>query len=105
VPERLDRVFMYDYHILVIFGISGSVPVAKNTSMSLGEHFDQFIADQLKKGRYGSATEVVRAGLRLLETEEEKLDALRRLIDEGRKSGTADYSYESFMAELDKDIN
>ena len=80
------------------------MPVAKNTSMSLGEHFDQFIADQLRKGRYGSATEVVRAGLRLLETEEEKLDALRRLIDEGRNSGTADYSYESFMAELDKDI-
>lgn len=78
--------------------------MAKNTSMSLGEHFDRFIADQLQKGRYGSATEVVRAGLRLLENEEEKLDALRRLIDEGRESGIADYSYESFMAELDKDI-
>jgi antitoxin ParD1/3/4 len=96
---------MCDYHILVSVGINEGMPVAKNTSMSLGEHFDQFIADQLQKGRYGSATEVVRAGLRLLETEEEKLDALRRLIDEGRKSGTADYSYESFMAELDKDIN
>jgi len=79
--------------------------MAKNTSMSLGEHFDEFIATQLQKGRYGSATEVVRAGLRLLETEEEKLDALRRLIDEGRKSGTAEYSYESFMAELDNDFN
>jgi len=77
--------------------------MAKNTSMSLGEHFDQFIAAQLQNGRYGSATEVVRAGLRLLETEEEKLAALRRLIDEGRKSGTAEYRYESFMAELDKD--
>ena len=75
--------------------------MAKNTSMSLDEHFDQFIANQLEKGGYGSATEVVRAGLRSLETEEEKLDALRRLIDEGHKSGTADYSYESFMAELD----
>ena len=96
---------MCDYHILVIIGINEDMPMAKNTSMSLGEHFDQFIADQLQKGRYGSATEVVRAGLRLLETAEEKLEALRRLIDEGRKSGTADYSYESFMAELDKDIN
>lgn len=79
--------------------------MAKNTSMSLGEHFDQFIATQLQNGRYGSATEVVRAGLRLLETEEEKMEALRRLIDEGRKSGTAEYSYETFMAELDNDFN
>jgi len=77
----------------------------KNTSMSLGEHFDQFIAAQLETGRYGSASEVVRAGLRLLETEEQKLETLRRLINEGRKSGTADYSYESFMAELDQELN
>jgi antitoxin ParD1/3/4 len=78
--------------------------MAKNTSISLGEHFDRFIATQLEKGRYGSASEVVRAGLRLLENEEEKLDTLRRLIDEGRNSGTAEYSYESLMAELDKDL-
>jgi len=77
--------------------------MAKNTSFSLGEHFDQFIAAQLSKGRYGSATEIVRAGLRLLETEEQKLETLRQLIAEGRDSGTADYSYESFMAELDED--
>jgi antitoxin ParD1/3/4 len=103
--ERLDRLVMCDYHSLVFIGIDEDMPMAKNTSMSLGEHFDQFIAAQLENGRYGSATEVVRAGLRLLETEEEKLDALRRLIDEGRKSGTAEYSYESFMAELDKDFS
>ena len=78
--------------------------MAKNTGMGPGEHLDQFIAAQLQKGGCGSATETVRAGLRLLETEEDKLEALRRLIDEGRNSGTADYSYESFMAELDKDI-
>ena len=77
--------------------------MAKNTSFSLGEHFDQFIAAQLSKGRYGSATEIVRAGLRLLETEEQKLETLRQLIAEGRESGTADYNYESFMSELDED--
>lgn len=99
----VDAIVMCCYHILVIIGIYGVLTMAKNTSVSLGEHFDQFIATQLEKGRYGSATEVVRAGLRLLETEEEKLDALRRLIEEGRNSGTAEYSYESFMAELDKD--
>lgn len=79
--------------------------MAKNTSVSLGDHFDQFIAAQLSTGRYGSATEVVRAGLRLLENEEQKLETLRQLIKEGRASGTAEYSYETFMAELDKDLN
>jgi antitoxin ParD1/3/4 len=79
--------------------------MAKNTSVSLGEHFDQFIATQLSKGRYGSATEVVRAGLRLLENEEQKLETLRLLIAEGRASGTAEYSYETFMAELDNDLS
>ncbi|MBU2812503.1 type II toxin-antitoxin system ParD family antitoxin [Acidithiobacillus thiooxidans] len=79
--------------------------MSKNTSVSLGNHFDQFIAAQLSRGRYGSATEVVRAGLRLLENEEQKLEALRQLIAEGRASGTAAYSYETFMAELDNELN
>ena len=79
--------------------------MAKNTSVSLGDHFDQFISTRLTSGRYGSATEVVRAGLRLLETEEQKLETLRKMIAEGRASGTAEYSYESFMEELDNDFN
>ena len=79
--------------------------MAKNTSVSLGEHFDRFIAAQLSTGRYGSATEVVRAGLRLLENEEQKLETLRQLIAEGRTSGTAEYSYEALMAELDNDLS
>jgi len=77
----------------------------KNTSVSLGNHFDGFIASQLTKGRYGSATEVVRAGLRLLENEEEKLEALRQMIADGKASGIADYDYESFMAELDEELD
>jgi len=79
--------------------------MAKNTSVSLGEHFDQFIAAQLSKGRYGSATEVMRAGLRLLENEEQKLEVLRQLIADGRASGTAEYSYGSFIAELDNELS
>jgi len=78
--------------------------MAKNTSVSLGDHFDQFIAAELSTGRYGSATEVIRAGLRLLENEEQKLETLRHLIAEGRDSGMAEYSYETFMAELDNDL-
>ncbi len=77
--------------------------MAKNTSVSLGEHFDSFITQQLATGRYGSASEVVRAALRLLENSESKLDTLRRMLYEGEQSGLADYSYEEFIAELDND--
>jgi antitoxin ParD1/3/4 len=76
--------------------------MAKNTSISLGDHFDGFISEQVQSGRYGSASEVVRAGLRLLEENESRLHILRRLLDEGERSGIADYSYETFIAELDE---
>ncbi|MBK6962075.1 MAG: type II toxin-antitoxin system ParD family antitoxin [Gammaproteobacteria bacterium] len=75
--------------------------MAKNTSVSLGDHFEGFITHQVKAGRYGSASEVVRAGLRLLEDNENKLAALRRMLVEGEHSGRADYSYAAFIAELD----
>ena len=74
----------------------------KNTSISLGEHFDKFITERIKQGRYGSASEVIRAGLRLLETSETKIDTLRALLAEGEKSGFADYSYEKLIQELDE---
>ena len=76
----------------------------KNTSITLGDHFDGFIAQQVNNGRYASASEVVRAGLRLLEDNEQKLATLRHLLDEGEKSGTADYSYDSLMQELDDEL-
>jgi antitoxin ParD1/3/4 len=75
--------------------------MAKNTSISLGEHFDSFIASQIESGRYGSASEVVRAGLRILEDTESRLNTLRRMLAEGEQSGLADYNYEAFIAELD----
>ena len=77
--------------------------MAKNTSVTLGEHFDQFINQQLTSGRYGSASEVVRAGLRALEDQEIKLLNLRNMLIEGENSGVADYSYDSLLTELDKD--
>jgi antitoxin ParD1/3/4 len=77
--------------------------MAKNTSITLGEHFDGFIALQLNSGRYGSASEVVRAGLRLLEDTESKLGALRQMLADGEASGTAEYSYNQFIAELDEE--
>ncbi len=78
--------------------------MAKNTSITLGEHFDGFITNQINSGRYGSVSEVIRAGLRKLEDEERKLETLRSLIEEGRASGTAEYSYDSLMQELDNEL-
>ena len=76
--------------------------MAKNTSITLGDHFDEFITRQIKSGRYGSASEVVRAGLRKLEDDEMKRQTLRKLLIEGEESGTADYSYQELIAELDR---
>ena len=78
--------------------------MAKNTSISLGNHFDQFIARQVADGRYGSASEVIRTGLRKLEEDNQKLETLRALIQEGIASGTAEYSYDGLMAELDDEL-
>jgi antitoxin ParD1/3/4 len=89
------------YQYMVLFGKWKGIPMAKNTSISLGDHFEGFIAYQIESGRYGSASEVVRAGLRLLEDSEDKLSALRRLLNEGEQSGLADYNYAKFVAELD----
>jgi antitoxin ParD1/3/4 len=63
--------------------------MSKNTSITLGSYFDQFIQNILREGRYKNASEAVRAGLRLLEEEEQKIIALRHAIDEGINSGLA----------------
>jgi antitoxin ParD1/3/4 len=73
----------------------------KNTSVTLGSHFDEYIAQQVAQGRFGSVSEAIRAGLRLLEEQETRLALLRRALLEGEKSGTADYSLPALIAELD----
>lgn len=74
----------------------------KNTSVTLGEHFDRFIADQLANGRYRSASEILREGLRLLEEREAKLAALRAALEAGEVSGFSDFSFEEFQQALDR---
>jgi antitoxin ParD1/3/4 len=64
--------------------------MSKNTSITLGSYFDQFIQGIIKEGRYKNASEVVRAGLRLLEEEEQRIIALRHAIEEGVNSGVAE---------------
>ncbi len=61
----------------------------RNTSISLGNYFDNFIQNKISAGRFKNASEVVRAGLRLLEEEENKVIALREAIKEGIDSGIA----------------
>ncbi len=75
----------------------------KNTSVTLGAHFEQFISQQISAGRYGSASEAIRAGLRLLEEREAKLSALRLALKQGEESGTADYSLKGLLEELDSE--
>jgi len=61
--------------------------MGKNTSISLGNHFESFVESSVSKGRFQNASEVIRAGLRLLEEEESKVIALKKAIQEGIDSG------------------
>lgn len=73
--------------------------MARNTSISLGDHFAQFVDRQVEGGRYGSASDVVRAGLRLLEEHEARLAVLREALAEGEASGPAEpFDVEAYLS-------
>lgn len=73
----------------------------KNTSISLGNYFDQFVQTQVSAGRYKNVSEVIRAGLRLLENEENKVIALRNAIQEGVNSPLVeDFDFEENLRSL-----
>jgi len=61
--------------------------MAKNTSVTLGEHFEKIIEHSIESGRYSSASEVIRAGLRMIDERERKIDLLNKAIKAGEKSG------------------
>ena len=73
--------------------------MGKNTSFSLGDHFGDFVEAKVAEGRYASASDVVRAGLRLLEEQEARLTALRAALIEGETSGASTpFDFEAFIA-------
>jgi antitoxin ParD1/3/4 len=73
----------------------------QTTSFALGDHFRSFAERKVREGRYASASEVVRAGLRLLEAEEQRIEALRAAIDEGESSGPAEpFNVEEFLKQM-----
>ena len=73
--------------------------MARNTSVTLGEHFSQFVDEQIKDGRFSNVSEVVRAGLRLLEDSETKQRALRAALLAGEASGPAvPLDWDEFLA-------
>lgn len=77
--------------------------MAKNTSILLGDYFDEFINKLVKSGKYSSTSEVVRAALRMFEQEESKKAELIRELKEGEASGfVKDFNPEKFMKDLHK---
>ncbi len=75
--------------------------MSKNTPVSLGSYYEQFIQRSVTEGRYGNISEVIRAALRLLEEEESKTAALRKAIEEGVQSGLAkDFDPEKHLVDL-----
>jgi len=73
--------------------------MGRNTSVSLGDHFTNFIDERMEAGRFNSASDVVRAGLRLLEEQETQLEALRAALIEGERSGEpAPFDFDAFIA-------
>jgi len=63
--------------------------MGRNTSVSLGDYFENFVDGRISEGRFKNASEVIRAGLRMLEEEENKITALKKAINDGIESGIA----------------
>lgn len=75
--------------------------MSKNTSISLGNYFEQFVQTQIAAGRYKNVSEIIRAGLRLLENEESKVTALKNSIQEGLNSPRVEnFDFDEHLSKL-----
>lgn len=82
--------------------------MARNTSVLLGDHFVNFVDEQVKSGRYGSVSDVVRAGLRILEDQEDQLAWLRAKMEGAESqisSGRIHVDSEQFWNDLDREVD
>ena len=95
-----------DFYVLPIFGIFelNYIKMSKNTSISLGDYFEEFVQDRISEGRFKNVSEVIRAGLRLLEEEESKIIALKNAIKEGLNSPRVDnFDFDAHLVKLKSD--
>jgi antitoxin ParD1/3/4 len=77
--------------------------MARNTSVTLGQHFDEFVSEKITEGRFQTVSEVIRAGLRKLEQEETKLQALREKLQAGEDSPIVEnFNGKQLLADLHK---
>jgi len=77
--------------------------MARNTSVTLGQHFDEFVSEKITQGRFQTVSEVVRAGLRKLEEDESKLQLLRQKLLAGENSPVIEsFDGKQFLADLHK---
>jgi len=101
MPSKIQKIWPREIEKLPIFGNFDIKKIQmKNTSISLGIYFDQFVSSQVSTGRYKNVSEVIRAGLRLLEDEENKVIALKAEIQKGLDSPRVENF--DFKANLDK---
>lgn len=79
--------------------------IMKNTSVALGDHFEQFVAGQVASGRYTSASEVMRDALRLLEAKNKHREAVIAALVEGENSGISERTPEDIRAAVKQDLH
>jgi antitoxin ParD1/3/4 len=79
----------------------GSMP--RNASVTLGSHYEYFVDAQVQNGGFCSRSEVIRAGLSLLELHQAKLAALKHAIAIGLESTSVECSYQDFMTDMEND--
>lgn len=79
--------------------------MSRTTSVTLGEPLNQFVNQMVESGRYGSTSEVIRAGLRMLEEKEQQLYQLRKAIQEGLDSGICDDDFDAIVNEARREMN
>ena len=83
-----------------------TIRMGKNTSIILGDHFEAFIQSEIDSGRYKSASEIIRSGLRLLEVERKKIQAINKALVVGEMSGKAEeFDNQRFKREMRKKLN